>query len=630
MKTRTLLFFSLLLFSGSLQALDFAQTAPLYAHLCEVNAQWRKHTPDPGLLVPAGFLSDRQRIRKHLELVEQQLRANCPAALSPAQWAKRMHHLDVLRIYRENGVFPTNMYHTVRAPYFRDDYGVLCAVGYLLWQDGQRETVNRIQREDNYGYLFDLARTYPELGAWALENGFTEAELAWIQPAYEPPKPDLQHWGQGAGLNPGGRINTMTRNAAETKMFVAGQFTQIDGFTANSIAVWDGVAWSALGAGVNGEILTLHYFNQNNKEKLFVGGDFSLPGQIEKCNIAEYDLVTKTWKALQTGEMGGKVHTLLTDYFHLYAGGDFQHINGDSLPYFAWYGLSTGLWFKGPERPETDGPVYALCPISNSNILVGGAFQNLFPDHNKAWVASPHLAHYFYGQWTPLETDLSPVRALAFHGGNVYTGHKIEILNSDPQQFEVIPAFNVLQAGLWFPSEAWPSGDSLVHGFAETGGNLIAYGGVNAGIFHYGIGAATFGEQGISPWGVLIADSTVRALLQFRNSLYVAGDFHALWTDSFPGMARIPLIPTPVVEPFDNGVQVIASAGRLTLHCQALAEGTQLAVYDLAGRLMTQQTLPAGDGETTLDATAAWADGLYVWQLRSESGSRAGKWVVAR
>ena len=85
------------LFSQKLSALDFQKTAPLYEHLCEVNAEWKKITPDADLLVPVHFPSDRDRIQKHLELVENGLRAREISSLSASQKANRLRHLFLFR-----------------------------------------------------------------------------------------------------------------------------------------------------------------------------------------------------------------------------------------------------------------------------------------------------------------------------------------------------------------------------------------------------------------------------------------------------------------------------------------------------------------------------------------------------
>lgn len=629
MKTSLLATLCLLFVAPVLYALDHKQTAPLYDHLCEVNAEWKKQPVVAGLLDEVNFFSDRERIQKHLELVENELRTRNLPSHSPAQKALRLHHLDVLRIYRQRGIFPINRHHAARQPYFRDGSGVLCAVGYLMWENGRHALVNRINRENNYGYIDDLARRYPELGVWAQENGFSPEELAWIQPGYEPIKPALQAWGNGGGLNPGGRINVLAKDVTETRLFAAGSFSQIDGLAANNIAVWDGANWHKLGDGVVGEIFALGYQKTWNTEKLYVAGDFYLPGQPTKQNVAEYDLLAQTWKGLQTGDMEGSVRTLSVFYSKVYFGGEFQKVNGTASPYFAQYNSYNNTWNAGSNGLTLDGPVYTLCDV-DGYLLLGGAFQKAFPDEDGNWLDSPHLVYYLHSDfWTPFNNNLpTPVRALAYNGGNVYTGHKIEPTASP---FEVTPALNVLQAGLWHLNSAYPAGDSVVHGFVHIGEHLLAYGGFFAGAFTYGSGMVTFGENNTEPLGYLMADSTVRAAIHFKNFVYLTGDFQHLWDETFPGMASIyaPLVaahePTAAIP-----VRVSVASNRLVLQYESLSEKTRLSVYDLNGRLLTGHTLLPGEDEWMLDAPSDWASEMYIWQLQNSAGTIAGKWVVSR
>ena len=46
------------------------QKAPLYTHLYEINKYWLKLAPSKEYLIKIQFTSDRERIQKHLELVE--------------------------------------------------------------------------------------------------------------------------------------------------------------------------------------------------------------------------------------------------------------------------------------------------------------------------------------------------------------------------------------------------------------------------------------------------------------------------------------------------------------------------------------------------------------------------------
>ncbi len=624
MKINLFLLLCLTAFSQKLFALDFQKTAPLYEHLCEVNAEWKKISPDADLLIPISFPSDRERIQKHLELVEKELRAREISSLSVSQKTNRLRHLDVLHGYWRTGIFPTNHYHAMRQPYFRDNFNVLCAVGFLLWEDGQHDAVNKINRENNYAYIAELAVKYPELETWAKENGFTLNELAWIQPAYEPVLPQMENW--GGGLNAGGRINVMEKDDDKTRLFVAGQFSSIDGLNANSIAVWDGSSWSALGGGVEGEIFALKYHKFGSKEKLYVAGDFHLPGQPSKQNVAEYDLLTGAWKGLQTGDMQGVVYTLHNWYGYLFIGGDFQKVDGKTAQNLAVYRDFYEEWnaTESDKGFQTDGPVHAIERVGDY-LLIGGAFQQVYQWDEETWTDAPHLAYYNWNNWLTLQHTLPPVRSLAYFQGNIYAGH----------QFESSPVgetgISILKAGLWFETPCYTSGDNTVHGFMELNDQtLTAYGGFIVGGLTYGRGAAHFYEDSTFPEGYLIADSTVRAMLRFNDEVYVAGDFKKMFNQNYPGMVRIKLESVPTDNPGDQfPVKVVATPDRLRINYQGLEQEADLIVYDLQGRPLARQTLPFGDGEWTLDAQSDWANGLYVWHLENANGRKVGKWVVA-
>lgn len=129
-------------------------------------------------------LRERERIRTHLAAVEAELRGADTGHLTAEQRRNRARHLDVLRAYVERGEFPRNLYHPgQRVPYFVDDQGVHCAVGYLIHRDGGGALVRRIAETRNNATIAELAGD-PELVAWLHEAGLTPDEAARIQPAY--------------------------------------------------------------------------------------------------------------------------------------------------------------------------------------------------------------------------------------------------------------------------------------------------------------------------------------------------------------------------------------------------------------------------------------------------------------
>ena len=150
------------------------------------------HSSPPGVAEQASILPpapwflemERRRIETHLERVEEELRARTPTHLSPDQRDARLRQLDRLRAYRLAGEFPRNLeLPGRRVPVFRDDRGVLCAMGFLLAADGHGEMVDRVARTRNLARIPDLADESGLL-EWLRANGLSVDEATWIQPAY--------------------------------------------------------------------------------------------------------------------------------------------------------------------------------------------------------------------------------------------------------------------------------------------------------------------------------------------------------------------------------------------------------------------------------------------------------------
>ncbi len=130
------------------------------------------------------------RLRDHFAQVDRELAARDLSHLTPAQRQARATHIARLRAYAAAGVFPKNTRHPgAYVPYFVDDAGTRCAMGFLIEQSGGADFVTRVQRRSNYAYVADIARDAelgPPLMTWLDANGLSLDEAARIQPAYGP------------------------------------------------------------------------------------------------------------------------------------------------------------------------------------------------------------------------------------------------------------------------------------------------------------------------------------------------------------------------------------------------------------------------------------------------------------
>lgn len=132
---------------------------------------------------PAADAAEDLRIATHLAYVEELLRDVDVSGLSPEFRERRMVMLDLLRSYREAGVFPRNYdYPDVRTPCFIDRDGRICAVGYLVEQTAGREVAEQINGKYQYENL--MAMNDPVVDEWIAESGLTRKECAMIQPQY--------------------------------------------------------------------------------------------------------------------------------------------------------------------------------------------------------------------------------------------------------------------------------------------------------------------------------------------------------------------------------------------------------------------------------------------------------------
>ena len=206
-----------------------------------------------------------------------------------------------------------------------------------------------------------------------------------------------------------------------TDLYLGGDFTKIDGMSANRIAKWDGHSWSDLQGGVNGNVWAIAVSGSN----VYVGGDFTSAGGKTANGIAKWD--GRNWSTLGTGINGRKdafgspaVYALATSGNDLYTGGRFATA-GDVLANgiakwngHTWVGLGSGV------RTGTyEGVVRALA-IQGQDLYAGGQFIHA------GGVVAYNIAKWNGHRWSALGSgvrgNLEHVLALGVSGSDVYVG----------------------------------------------------------------------------------------------------------------------------------------------------------------------------------------------------------------
>lgn len=615
---------SIILIFGIITSL-FASIPPehstsLINHLHEINKEWAKRQLPEAANLVLSFKTDIARIQTHLTLVEQYLRQHYASSLSAEQIKKRNEALDILKTYYKNNRFPVNHYHSVRQPYFIDNFGTACAVGHLMIETGFEDVAKRIAQESNFAYISELQPKYPEIHRWAAEYGFTVEELAWIQPGY-PPAPQVWYaLGNGGGVD--GQINVMESYYNNSEfLYIAGDFTSIDGVAANSIVAWDGNAWQNLGNGVTGEIFDIEVTSSNN---VYVGGDFYVNDNPDITNFAYWDGVT--WTAVTDDNIEGTVHTI-HHQSTIYIGGDFTISNSNGMiENLAFKNYNEDQWQNADGAFSVNGTITDLL-WHNGNLLVSGYFSETGTATSDNTITNLNvngLAYWFHGNsqtpndwvlgFNPLLVD---VNAVAVEDGWLLAG------SASFDADYIYPSLGIFSAGIWDYRTYQPFNleDPMFIGFVKYNNATYGYGNIGAFSGLRSTGIVPLPLIGSSSERTLI-NGVVKAAESFQDYLYVAGDFTEIFDQPFNGLAysEFELI-TPVEEiPQTQKLDIYAAANQINISTENIAEDLEITFYNLSGQLLQENLIPAGGSQVSI-STQDWIDGIYVYQALSKSGN---------
>lgn len=287
-----------------------------------------------------------------------------------------------------------------------------------------------------------------------------------------------------------------------TDVYVGGDFNLAN--IGGTIASTKGLAkfktsdnsWNVVGLtsgnGVNGRV----YASVTSGTNVYVGGDFTLAGNVRASGVAKFDTATNTWSALGNGGgtgVNGTVYALLLDGDNLFVGGNFALANIDgatvSARSIARFNTTSGAWSSlGTSGNGVDNVVRALA-LSGSDLYVGGDFLNA---NIGASIAAKRIAKFntSSGSWSSLGNGGgngvdNVVRALVVSGTDLYVGGDFLNANSGA---------NVAANRL----AKFNSSTSTWSALGTGGGNGVSY----------------------------VANSTVNALALSGSDLYVGGIFN--------------------------------------------------------------------------------------------------------
>lgn len=179
-------------------------------------------------------------------------------------------------------------------------------------------------------------------------------------------------------------------------LYAGGSFDTAGGQPASFIARWDGSAWSALGAGIAGEVWALGSFDDGAGVALYAGGTFGAAGGQPASRIARWD--GADWSPL-AGGLNQRVEAIVPfddgTGEALYAAGWFTQADGQPAPYIArWDGSSWSDVGGG-----VDDWIRTLIVFDDGTgpaLYAGGRFLNA------GGSPASRVARWDGVQWTPL------------------------------------------------------------------------------------------------------------------------------------------------------------------------------------------------------------------------------------
>lgn len=607
-------------------------TAPLYEHLYEINEQWLRETSPVDYLASVNFPDDGERIRTHLQLVEEILRTRSVAHLTAEQQLLRSTVLDHLQNYWHSGIFPINNYQPNRLPVFVDEKNTACAVGYLLQATGEQELVAQIRAENNFADLQELL-TYAELPVWAASHGFTADELAWIQPGYAVLYFDAMPFGNNLGVS-GGQILDM--KVYNDELYMAGTFSGIDGFAADHLVAWDGNELRSLAgfSDLDGGFSRIA-IDEDSGDIYAMGTFSSIAGQEEIQIFARYR--SGNWeRLLELPITEGTLTDLLYHQGFCYLSGDFDSLaNNDLIQKLAAFNTTTDTWEPFNEQLQLTGIIRDM-DISGDSLLVGGYTLLLSEEDTLAknilLLNTAERSFLDGGMVPPADYQVEDYMAISIHRfftsspDNTYAGVG-RLMDST---LAVFFTDNLLYP---YVAEMETEGPITVNGF--YGPRFFIFGALEfswiQGQQPYVITAVPGYDLGSPFWPIIQADGAVTALADFQGELIIAGDFTEIEGIAINNLARADLLISDTEEDLSESLISVGTDGRVLFiqHLPpVLAAPARLELFDMAGRQVWSQEIT--NGSTTQLEPSSLPAGSYAYRLLVDGELAVGQVVLVR
>jgi len=437
--------------------------------------------------------------------------------------------------------------------------------------------------------------------------------FAWV-------KAQSQTWiPLGAGVN--GEVLSLAADPINQKVHVGGFFFNASNVPVYNCAEWNGSNWQSMDTISSYISVYSMVFFQND---LYGGGGFGFDSNsIQLKHLAKFD--NSKWNGIDgfLGGLTGEIYALAVDTTNnvLYAAGDFvqfdtlicNHII--SWDGFQWLSLGAG----------TNGRIYSLFLDSNGYLYAGGDFNiagNISVNNIALWNGI---------NWIGLGQGLgNRVNTIKRYKDKIYAGGQFNRNNG--QQQDYLACWNGIEwaeiAGI----------NNSVYTLEVYAGELYV-----GGRFSFG------GTRGIGKWNgnefssltqgldfVSIAETPVVSSFALLNEdLYVGGYFETAGSILVNNIAKwsMPVSVEQVEETTGFSINPNPLTVENEFYIQRTAtETARLLIYDAKGLLMQTVYLSVGEMQKSFSVSDQTSKGVYFYQYLqgNENNVKSGKLIVIK
>ena len=417
-----------------------------------------------------------------------------------------------------------------------------------------------------------------------------------------------------------GEIKALLTDTASDRLFIAGDFDEVDGYAVCNVISWDGEKWDSLPGlahdttGIRDQIRHLEMYNN----ELYAAGNIRIKGDAGLHQLVKWD--GTDWSpvpgfvSVGIGPAQLVIHDLAVYHDDLYVCGLFDSLPGIRVPGICrWNGVQWSSVGTGT-LPNPYSLIYSMAEV-NDILYVGGVdvwegYQLVSWDGN-SWDSISRASIPFEGI-SLLTKYHNEIYAVDFPYGDF---KKLE----DDRLDTLDPAFG--------PSGSFP-------GVVVTGSEYAD---------HLFVGGLLGYPGGLDTWGVACWNDTlwkgfgegiegsVNAMAVFKNELYIGGGFRQVDTLAISNLTILAdttlhndTLPTALQGMGTNEKSILVFPnpvhGRLTCDVSLLEKGRyQLFLFDQTGKEMKRKELMITEGKQSFQLDlSSFPQGLYFLQLLGE------------